>query len=466
MLGNFSFGDYFKAGAIPMAWGLLTDVFGLDGERLWVTVHTDDDEAAEIWRGRVGVPANRIQRMGEDNFWEMGDTGPCGPSSEIYFDRGPAWGAEGGPGGGGGEERFVEIWNLVFMQFDRQQDGSLRELPKPNIDTGAGLERILMTLQDVPAVWDTDVLRPVIAEAERLTGRRYGEDAETDVALRILADHARSMTFLIGDGVFPSNEDRGYVLRRLIRRAVRHAYALGVERAVAPDLVAACVTVMGEAYPESAEEPRLHLGRGRPGRGPLSRHASLRPRACSKSELAGGSEQVSGEVAFRLHDTHGFPVELTREIASGARGGRGRGRLRGRDGPSEGDVQAGRDGARRPTRRSCSTCTVRWSRNMGPTRFVGYTEETATSTVLAAAQREDGQLEIFLDLTPFYAEGGGQVGDTGVIETDTGRARVIDTTFALPGLIRHLAVPGGGRDPSRTGGGGRDRLRTACRDPA
>ena len=249
MLGNFSFGDYFKSEAIPLAWGLLTEVFGLDGDRLWVSVYTDDDEADSIWREKVGVAANRIQRMGDDNFWEMGDTGPCGPSSEIYFDRGPEWGADGGPAGGG-EERFVEIWNLVFMQYDRQHDGSLTALPRPNIDTGAGLERVLMILQHVPAVWDTDVLRPIIAAAEKLTGRTYGDDPETDVALRILGDHARSMTFLISDGVFPSNEDRGYVLRRLIRRAVRHAYALGVERPVTPELVGACVAVMGDPYPD------------------------------------------------------------------------------------------------------------------------------------------------------------------------------------------------------------------------
>ena len=198
--------------------------------------------------------------MDDDNFWEMGETGPCGPSSEIYYDRGPEWGPDGGPGGGGGEERFVELWNLVFMQYDRQADRSLVPLPKPNIDTGAGLERILMVLQGVASVWETDALRPIIARAEALTGRRYGDDPEVDVALRILADHARSLSFLISDGVFPSNEDRGYVLRRLIRRAVRQAYLLGVERPVTPALVAAVVTAMGEAYPDLARNEEYVIG--------------------------------------------------------------------------------------------------------------------------------------------------------------------------------------------------------------
>ena len=192
MLGNVSFGDYFKAEAIPFVqWDLLTGPLGLDGERLWVSIYKDDDDADAIWRDQVGVPASRIQRMDEDNFWEMGDTGPCGPSSEIYYDRGPEWGAEGGLLAGG-EERYVEIWNLVFTEFDRQRDGSLLPLPNPNIDTGAGLERLLMVLQDVPSVWETDVLRPIIARAEQLTGRGYGVSPETDVALRIMADHARS----------------------------------------------------------------------------------------------------------------------------------------------------------------------------------------------------------------------------------------------------------------------------------
>jgi alanyl-tRNA synthetase len=433
MLGNFSFGDYFKERAIPLAWNLLTGPFGLDGERLWISVYEDDDEAEQIWRDLVGVPARRIQRLGEDNFWEMGETGPCGPCSEVYFDRGPEWGSEGGPASGG-EERFVELWNLVFMQFDRQADGTLLPLPKPNIDTGAGLERILMVLQDVRAVWDTDVLRPIIAEAERLTGRRYGDDPEIDVALRIMADHARSMTFLIGDGVFPSNEDRGYVLRRLIRRAVREAYRLGVESAVAPPLVDACVAVMADAYPELARQSDFI--RNVAGREETHFRGTLRSGlAMLDAELA-GMTVVSGEVAFRLHDTHGFPIELTREIAAergaavdeaGFESAMARQR--------EQSKQAGRKIA---AEGGLSEEYRRLLDQGGPTRFLGYTDTSATASVLAVLSVDGGDVvEIFLDQTPFYAEGGGQVGDTGTIETDTGRVRIDDTTYAAPGLIRH-----------------------------
>ena len=315
MLGNFSFGDYFKERAIPLAWELLTEHMGFDGDRLWATVFTDDDAAAEIWADSVGLSPARIQRLGQDdNFWEMGETGPCGPCSEIFFDRGPEWGAGGGPAGGG-EERFVEIWNLVFMQFDRQANGTFEPLPRPSIDTGAGFERVLSMLQDVPSIWETDGLREIIARGESVTGRHYGADAETDVALRILADHARSMAFLISDGVFPSNEDRGYVLRRLIRRAVRQAYQLGVDRLVTPALVAGVVDVMGAAYPDLARNADFVTD--------VTSREEERFRATLRSglsllaaELEAGPPAVPGEVAFRLHDTHGFPIELTREIAS------------------------------------------------------------------------------------------------------------------------------------------------------
>ena len=438
MLGNFSFGDYFKDRAIPLAWELLTGTFKLDGDRLWVSVYKDDDEAADIWRSSIGVPPTRIQRMDEDNFWEMGETGPCGPCSEIYYDRGPKWGPDGGPAGGGGEERFVELWNLVFMQYDRQSDGTLLPLPKPNIDTGTGMERILMVLQDARSVWETDVIRPIIAEAEGLTGRDYGADPEVDVALRILADHARSMTFLISDGVFPSNEDRGYVLRRLIRRAVRQAYALGVERPVAPSLVRATVQVMGDAYPELHRTADFVADVA--GREEARFRATLRSGLTMlASELARGTKTVSGDVAFRLHDTHGFPIELTREIAAERQAdvdeaGFDRAMQRQREQSKSGAKgQAGGGTDLLDTYRSLLD-------ERGPTRFAGYTDNTATGTVLAVIPAGDNQVEIFLDETPFYAEGGGQVGDTGVIETDTGSARVMDTTYALPGLTRHVAT--------------------------
>jgi alanyl-tRNA synthetase len=451
MLGNFSFGDYFKELAIPLAWELLTGPLGLDGDRMWVSVYRDDDEAAAIWADTVGLPAVRIQRLDEDNFWEMGETGPCGPSSEIYYDRGPEWGPDGGPAGGGGEERFVELWNLVFMQYDRLADRSLVPLPRPNIDTGAGLERVLMVLQEAPSIWETDTLRPIIARAEELTGRTYGHDAEVDVALRILADHARSVSFLISDGVFPSNEDRGYVLRRLIRRAVRIAYLLGVERPVTPTLIGAVVAVMGGAYPDLARNEDYVIGAA--GREEGRFRATLRSGLTMlESELAGGDGVVSGPVAFRLHDTHGFPIELTREIA-GERGARvdeeafaAAMRLQ-QEQSSQRRKDTGSDAEERlATYRSIVE-------NAGPTRFVGYTDSAATARVLDVEtwpRLEDGDepttpekptsVEIFLDVTPFYAAGGGQVGDTGLIETDSGRARVTDTTSALPGLTRHVAV--------------------------
>src|ERR1700674_4275056 len=244
MLGNFSFGDYFKELAIPYAWDLVTNVFGLDPERLWVTVYETDDEADRIWRDATPIAADRIQRMGKDNFWEMGDTGPCGPCSEIFWDKGAAYGDDGGPKFGS-EERFVEIWNLVFMQDLRRSDGSLTPLTRKNIDTGAGLERTLAVLNGFDSIFDTDVLRPVISAAESVTGRTYGADDRDDVSLRILGDHARTVTFLVNDGVLPSNEDRGYVLRRLLRRAVRRAHQLGVERVMFPTLLASVVEVMG-----------------------------------------------------------------------------------------------------------------------------------------------------------------------------------------------------------------------------
>jgi alanyl-tRNA synthetase len=450
MLGNFSFGDYFKELAIPLAWQFLTESLGLDGNRLWITVYLDDDEAATIWADVVGVPPDRIQRLGDDNFWEMGDTGPCGPSSEIYYDRGPEWGPEGGPGGGGGVERYVELWNLVFIQYDRQPDGTLIPLPKPNIDTGAGLERILTVVEDVPSIWETDVILPVIAQAEALTGRTYGDDAEVDVALRILADHARSVSFLISDGVFPSNEDRGYVLRRLIRRAVRQAYQLGVERPVTPTLVAAVVALMGDAYPELARNEEFIISVAAREEG--SFRATLRAGlAMLESELSGGNGTVSGAVAFRLHDTHGFPIELTREIAA-ERGARvdEAGFAAAMRHQQEQSGQKKKGAADRDTGDLLDAYRALLAES-GPTRFVGYVDNTAIGTVRAvldadpiasddAGEEPAQRVEIFLDTTPFYAEAGGQVGDTGLIETDTGRARVLDTTYALPGLIRHTAV--------------------------
>jgi alanyl-tRNA synthetase len=428
MLGNFSFGDYFKEGAIPLAWELSTEVFGYDGDRIWVTIFLDDDEAFQIWRDVVGVPAERIQRMGEDNFWEMGETGPCGPCSELYYDKGPEFGDAGGPAHGS-EERYLEYWNLVFMQFDRQADGSMPPLPRKIIDTGAGFERNLILLNDFDSIFDTDVLRPIVGAAERVTGRRYGEDENVDVVLRILADHARSITFLVNDGVFPSNEERGYVLRRIIRRAVRQAYMLGVEKNVTPALVDSTVEVMGEAYPDLARNAEFVKG--------VVEREEDRFRRTLKSgmtrldeELERSPTRISGPVAFQLHDTFGFPIELTRELAT----------ERGAAVDEEGFAAAMEEQRRRAKEGAKGAEHQELDdyrsilEEFGTTEFTGYTEFETKARVLRVL--ESG--EVFLDRTPFYAEGGGQVGDTGTITTETGVARVLDTTAALPGLHRHV----------------------------
>ena len=437
MLGNFSFGDYFKAEAIGWAWEFVTEVVGLGPDRLWVTVHVDDDEAAGIWADAVGVPPERIQRAGADNFWEMGDTGPCGPCSEIHFDRGEDWGEGGGPVGGS-EQRYVELWNLVFPQYDRQKDGELVPLAKPGIDTGAGFERFLAVVEGVPTIWETDVLRPLVEAAESVTGHSYGRDPEVDVSLRVLADHARAMSFLISDGVFPSNEDRGYVLRRIIRRAVLKASSLGAQRLVCPAMVQAVVDVMGQAYPSLAKDADFVASVA--SREEERFRANLRSgMSLLDAELADGGE-VSGEAAFKLHDTHGFPIELTREIAES------RGARVDYDGFSAA-MERQREQSRQASKGQVGTdeANLRAYREIleqfGPSVFTGYEGTEGEGRVLAVlAGTEPGQVEIFLDRTPFYAEAGGQVGDTGTISTSSGRARVTDTTSALPGLHRHVAV--------------------------
>jgi alanyl-tRNA synthetase len=436
MLGNFSFGDYFKPDAIPFAWELMTEALGIDGDRLWVTVHDEDDEAEAIWRDAVGVPPERIQRMGEDNFWRMGDTGPCGPCSELYFDRGEALGAAGGPAHGG-EERYVELYNLVFMQYNRRPDGTLEPLPKTNIDTGAGLERILPLLQGVPSLFETDVYRPLVEAAESLTGVRYGADSHSDVSLRILADHARAMAMVVGDGVVPSNEGRGYVLRRVVRRAVRHAFQLGVLTPVTPSLVRTATEVLGEAYPELLARADAIVETAE--REEESFRRTLEAGSAMLEEaLASGAKVVPGDVAFRLHDTHGFPIEVTMEMAAEA----------GVAVDTEGFEQAMAEQRRRAqadarARREAvgeETLYRELLDRSGPTNFTGYAHYEEPAVVVAVLPgAEPGRVEIVLDRTPFYAESGGQVGDTGVITTDTGKARVLDTQAVLPGLVVHRA---------------------------
>jgi alanyl-tRNA synthetase len=466
MLGNFSFGDYFKSDAIVWAWELYTEVLGLDPDRLWVTVHVTDDEAASIWHDTVGVPAERIQRLDEDNFWRMGDVGPCGPSSEIFWDLGPQFGADGGPAHGGAD-RFVEIWNLVFMQYDAQPDGSLVPLPKPSVDTGAGLERNLAVLQGVESVWDIDVFRPLIAAAEQVTGKTYGGFPGTDVdlSLRILAEHGRTMTFIVSDGVVPSNEERGYVVRRIIRRAIRHAYLLGVEQLVTPSLVDATVATMGEAYPDLVKNHDLIR---KVVQREEERFRSTLQRGLDMLDNLLDAGDVSGTDAFFLHDTLGFPIDLTREIAEerghaidldGFKARMGEQRTRAQEAHKAAGGKA--------------TAPLELYREIleehGTTQFTGRQEYTTDhASVLAlikgrerVARVEAGEaVDVILDRTPFYAESGGQVGDTGVLTGDGVRVEVLDTQLGLPGLPVHRGrVTNGAIEEGATVAAGIDGVR-------
>jgi alanyl-tRNA synthetase len=449
MLGNWSFGDYFKERAIPWAWEYTTETLGFDGDRIWITVHDSDDEAEQIWRDVVGVPIERIQRLGDkDNFWQMGDTGPCGPCSELHLDRGPRYGPEGGPRTDPNGDRYIEFWNLVFMQYDQAPDGTRTPLPKKNIDTGAGLERVLCLLQGVESVWETDLLTPLIERAASLTGRGYrpGDYEDRDsFALRVLAEHARSATMLVGDGVFPSNEARGFVLRRIIRRGIRYAYLLGTERLVMPDLADVAVDVMGSAYPDVARQRDFILGvltkEEERFRQTLRNGLSI-----LEAELADGQEELPGATAFVLHDTYGFPLELTQEIAGE------------RDvavdvAGFEAEMTQQRERAKAARRRAGDDANLDAYREVveefGTTTFTGYQEDASEGRVVAVIPASDGDgatdadgtgtVEVFLDRSPFYAESGGQIGDTGTITTDSGTAEILDTTFALPNLRRHTA---------------------------
>jgi alanyl-tRNA synthetase len=438
MLGNFSFGDYFKADAIRWAWEFSTEVLGLDGDRIWVTCHVDDDEAVQLWVDEVGFPIERIQRLDKDNFWEMGDTGPCGPSSELFWDFGPEWGPEGGPANPAAEERYVEFWNLVFQQYFRGADGVLKPLETKNIDTGAGLERILGVTIGSPDVFATDELRALVAAAEGATGVALGANPESDVALKLLADHARTMTFLVNDGVIPSNEDRGYVLRRIIRRAIRFAYLLGVEKPITPLMAERTIELMAQAYPQLTANADTILGVL--GREEDQFRRTLRSGlgildAALASVPDGG--QLPGQVAFQLHDTYGFPLEVTTEIAEGRGFAVDRAgfdtamadqRERARKGGKKGGIAVGDE----------VEAFQAVLDEHGTTEFVGREVFEVDARVLAVVPSADGTVSAFLDRTPFYAESGGQVGDTGTFTAAGGTAEVVDTLQALPGLHRHV----------------------------
>jgi alanyl-tRNA synthetase len=437
MMGNFSFGDYFKEGAIRYAWGLITEGFGLDPDRLWITVHTSDDQAEELWRDLIGVRPERIQRLDEDNFWGMGDAGPCGPCSEIFFDKGPQFGDDGGPALGG-EDRFVEFWNLVFMQYEKGPGGSMTELPKKNIDTGAGFERTLSILNGVESVFATDLFAPLLETASRALKVPYGRAEETDVAIRRIADHGRAMTMLVSDGVLPSNEGRGYVLRRIIRRAILAARRAGSDAPLAQALVDATIEKMGTAYPVLAKDRDLIvevLEREEAGFARTLRTGMSLLEEARDQVLANKSSVFPGDVAFKLHDTHGFPIELTDEIV--AESG-----LKVERGAFDAAMAVQRERARAKAKTLNLADDAQYRdliEQYGTTEFVGrdVTRYSVETQVLAMLVGGDGVGELFLDSTPFYAESGGQVGDTGTIVTETGRFEVLDTQSVAGGLFAH-----------------------------
>lgn len=442
MMGNFSFGEYFKERAIPWAYELATEGYGLDPDRLWYTVHLSDDEAAEIWIDGVGVPPERVQRLGTDNFWQMGVPGPCGPSSELFYDKGPEHGEPGGPAVD--DERFMEFYNLVFMQHIQDEPYHVvGDLPAKNIDTGLGLERMASLLQGTFNIFLTDVIRPVMAAAEGATGLKLGDDHRSDVSLRLMADHGRTIAFLIGDGVVPSNEGRGYVLRRLLRRTVRHAYLYGTEDLVVPRLVEATIEVMVEAYPElKARQDYIVEVVSR------EEHAFRRTLASGvdllDQELAGvgAGGTLPGETAFKLHDTYGFPIDVTAEILHE----RGYELDRaGFDREMALQRQRSKEAYRGTDTAAAHDVYRKLLHGVDATQFVGYDQESAEGRILAMLREGEPvtratvgeQVEVFLDVSPFYAESGGQVGDTGIINTSTGALRIFDTQFAVGDVRSH-----------------------------
>ncbi|SEL45311.1 alanine--tRNA ligase [Rhodococcus maanshanensis] len=444
MAGNFSFGDYFKRGAIKHAWALLTNSvedggYGFDPERLWVTVYLDDDEARDIWKEEAGIPDERIQRRGmADNYWSMGVPGPCGPCSEIYYDRGPEYGVEGGPEAD--EDRYLEIWNLVFMQNERG-DGTgkdsfeiLGPLPKQNIDTGMGVERVAFLLQDVDNVYETDLVRPVITKAEELTGRAYGTDHESDVRFRVIADHARTAVMLIADGVNPGNEGRGYVLRRLLRRIVRSAKLLGADKPSMSEFVTVVRDTMSPSYPVLDTDFDRILGVA------VGEETAFLRTLASGSKMfeseadevkAAGKKVFGGSEAFVLHDTYGFPIDLTLEMAAEA------GLSVDEDGfrslMAEQRKRAKEDAQSRKHAHADLSIYKEFV-DRGETEFTGFAELTTEATVLALISggvrvptaTAGQEVEVILDRTPLYAESGGQIADIGVITGPGLRVRVRD----------------------------------------
>ena len=421
MLGNFSFGDYFKREAIGFAWEFLTEVLKLPKERLWVTVHISDDEAADIWINEIGVDPNRLSRLDEDNFWQMGDTGPCGPSTEIFWDHGKD--IAGGPPGSPDDDldRYIEIWNLVFMQFERDASGKMTPLPKPSIDTGMGLERVAAVMQGVHNNYDIDLFQHLIKDAAKIIG-------VTDLSensLKVVADHIRSCAFLVVDGVTPSNEGRGYVLRRIIRRALRHGYNLGAKGSFFHKLVESLANVMGEAYPELISMQQQITDTIRKEEEQFARTLDNGMGVLETALQTLSGDQLPGELIFQLYDTYGFPTDLTNDIA----------RERGYRMDMQGYEQCME--AQRKRARSASQFGLDYSdtiRVEGSTEFVGYErlEESSQIVALYSGGEEvsvagvDAEVAIILKRTPFYAESGGQVGDCGYLETGSAKIEISD----------------------------------------
>jgi len=456
MLGNFSFGDYFKEGAIEMGWELLTEGYKLPAERLWASVYEEDDEAFELWKKVVGLPEHRILRLGKkDNYWSMGDTGPCGPCSEIHFDYGIGdfeWPAAGGyvePADVDlDDDRFVELWNLVFMQFNVDGSGEVSPLPAPNIDTGAGLERLAAVVQGVRSNYDTDLFRPLIDAVAERAGRAYGDDEDGDVALRVIADHCRATAFLLADGVSPANDGRGYVLRRLLRRAVRFGMKLGFDEPFFNQATVAVVERMGGVYPElrQAEELIARVTTAEEERFFRALAAGTRMfEEVVEAVKAAGGDTIPGDEAFRLHDTYGLPLELTRDF--------------GEDVGLKVDEQAFQTAMESQRRRARAA----WKggseaaaaqelvaklakKGIESTEFIGYAEEEAVGSRILGLVREGHPVELMergqsgsmiVDVTPFYSESGGQLGDHGEVAGADARAAVHDTHRLAGGLVVH-----------------------------
>ena len=457
MCGNFSFGDYFKEGAIALAWELLTKStaeggYGFPESKLWVTVYHDDDEAANIWEKKIGIPAERIQRRGmADNFWSMGVPGPCGPCSEIYYDRGPAYGREGGPVAD--EDRYLEIWNLVFMQFERGAGSGkddfpiLGDLPKKSIDTGLGLERTAALLQGVENIYEIDTTRKILDTAAALTSKKYGTNPKSDVSLRVIADHARTSAMLICDGVIPGNEGRGYVLRRMMRRTIRNMRILGGPDATIVELMDSAIGAMGAQYPELISDrnriTQVAAGEEDSFLQTLRSGTTLFDNAASELK-ARKANIISGEDAFKLHDTYGFPIDLTLEMADEI------GLKVDQDAftklMNEQKTRAKADAKAKKTGHTDLTVYRSAIDVAGVTKFLGYDHFTVEAKlafllckgVPVSSAKQGDEVEVILDRTPFYAEGGGQVADWGKIVTSAGgEVAVEDVQAPLPGLFVH-----------------------------